>query len=116
MLEFEPVGRAPRLRLPGVSSAVAVWPTRRRPAQPPLWESRDSARRTSPWRPDETRTSRLDIRAGEKEVTSDVAQGERGHLGSPSMGDPDCIQKPHQLFFVQDHILDMNLKPSRFDY
>jgi hypothetical protein len=59
---------------------------------------------------------RLDIRAGEKEVTSDVAQGERGHLGSPSMGDPDCIQKPHQLFFVQDHILDMNPKPSRFDY
>jgi hypothetical protein len=32
------------------------------------------------------------------------------------MGDPDCLQKPHQLFFVQDHILDMNLKPSRFDY
>jgi hypothetical protein len=24
--------------------------------------------------------------------------------------------KPHQLFFVQDHILDMNRKPSRFDY
>jgi hypothetical protein len=37
-------------------------------------------------------------------------------LVHPSMGDPDCIQKPHQLFFVQDHILDMNPKPSRFDY
>jgi len=39
-----------------------------------------------------------------------------GTLVHPPWETPDCIQKPHQLFFVQDHILDMNPKPSGFDY